>query len=123
MESNKFYVHVSSWIKSYRNSEALFWLRKFINSSGQPREVKEKLHTEIDRKIAGLQHQPVFTQRNGLCFLADSEGHPKVFTTRFSAVCKVAELKLSGYDAELYPGSVFYRIRITEPAPIEALRA
>ncbi len=117
MESNQFYECVSGWIKSYRNPEALQWLRKFVNNSLQPQEVKEKLHCEIDWKIAGLQHQPAFAEKQGLTYLVDDNGHPKVFTTRFSALCKVAELKMKGYEVELKPGSVFYRIQLT-PAPI-----
>ncbi len=123
MEANKFYNHVSSWIKSYRNAEALQRLRAFINSSTQPVDIKEKLNGEIDRKIAGLKQRPMFAMNNGICYLADSEGHPQVFTTRFSAVCKLAELKMNGYDAELKPGSVFYRIQINEPAPMEEMAA
>lgn len=119
MEPNRFYTHVSSWIKSYRNPEALHWLRKFINNSGQPLEVREKLHAEIDLKVSGLKHKPAFAMKNGEYFLVDNEGHQKVFTTRFSAVCKVAELKMKGYEAELHPGTVFYRIKLTEPAPME----
>lgn len=121
MEPNKFYMHVSSWIKSYRSPDALFWLRKFINNSGQPWEIKEKLHHEIDLKISGLKNMPSFALKNGDYYLVDDEGHAKVFTTRFSAVCKLAELKMKGYEAALQPGSVFYRIRLTEPAPIEWL--
>jgi len=119
MEPNKFYAHVSSWIKSYRNPEALHWLRKFINSSGQPHEIIDKLHEEIDWKVAGLKQRPAFTKKNGDHYLVDEEGHLKVFTTRFSAVCKVAELKMKGYEVELKPGNVFYRIILTEPAPID----
>jgi hypothetical protein len=123
MEANKFYNHVSSWIKSYRNAEALHWLRKFINNSQQPEAIKDKLHAEIDWKIEGLKQKPAFAMNNGTCYLADDEGHPKVFTTRFSAVCKVAELKMKGYEAELKPGSVFYRIKLTQPAPMEEMAA
>jgi hypothetical protein len=119
MEPNKFYVHVSSWIKSYRDADALHWLRKFINQSGQPYEIKEKLHAEIDGKIAGLKHRPHFAPTNGDHILADEQGHPKVFTTRYSAVCKVAELKMKGYEVELKPGSAFYRIKLTKSAPVE----
>src|SRR5262245_61419156 len=107
MESNKFYMHVSSWIKSYRSAEALHWLRKFINSSLQPNEVKEKLHSEIDWKVAGLQQKPYFGRKNDEHYLIDDQGHPKVFTTRYSAVAKLAELRMYGYSVELKPGNVF----------------
>lgn len=116
MEPNKFYAHVSSWIKSYRNPEALQWLRKFINNSGQPLDIRERLHEEIDWKIAGLRSRPAFALQNGDGYLVDDEGHPKVFTTRFSAVCKLSELKMKGYNVELKPGSVFYRIKLVAPA-------
>jgi len=118
MEQNNFYRHVSSWISSYRDPDALEWLRKFVNSSLQPVTVKNRLHREIDMKAARLRDRPVFTERNGEYFLADDHGHPRLYTTRFSAVCKVAELKLKGYPAELKTGSAFYRISVHQPAPI-----
>src|ERR1700754_120022 len=104
MDQQKFYSHVSSWIKSYHNADALEWLRRFINSSQQPVEVKKKLHREIDLKIAVLKNKPCFAEVSGSTYLADHHGHPKVYTTRFSAICKVAELKMRGYEAELMPG-------------------
>jgi hypothetical protein len=115
MEQNKFYEHVSSWIGSYHNPEALEWLRRFVNNSFQAQEVKEQLHREIDWKICSLRNRPCFSEVGEDLFLVDEQGHPKVYTTRFSAICKLAELKLKGYDAELKPGSVFYRITLTQP--------
>jgi hypothetical protein len=123
MEQQKFYDHVSKWIKSYHNADALEWLRKFINSSQQPVHIKEKLHREIDIKIAALKNKPCFADINGDTWLVDYEGHPRVYTTRFSAIVKLAELKMRGYNAELAPGNVFYRIRLAEPAPIDELAA
>lgn len=119
METNKFYEHVSSWINSYTNPEALEWLRRFVNNSFQSRAVKEQLHKEIDWKIAGLRNRPVFTEVGDDTFLVDELGHPRVYTTRFSAICKLAELKVKGYEAELRPGDVFYRIVLQPSAPID----
>lgn len=118
MEANQFYACVSSWIKSCRNTESLQWLRRFVNSSLQHHGVKEQLHREMDQKLARLQHLPCFAEKLGHTYLADDNGHPKVFTTRFSAICKVTELKMKGYEVELKPGSVFYKIKLTTPAPI-----
>jgi len=121
METNKFYEHVSSWINSYTNPEALEWLRRFVNNSFQSQAVKEQLHREIDWKIAGLRNRPAFGEVNGDTFLVDEQGHPRVYTTRFSAICKLAELKMKGYEAELRPGDVFYRIALQHPRPDEAV--
>ncbi len=118
MEPTKFYDHVSSWIKSYRNPDALEWLRNFIENSNQPATIRTRLQEEIDFKIAGLRMRPCFAHENGDCILLDEDGNPRVFTTRFSAICKVAELKMKGYSVELKPGSVFYRIKLSQPAPI-----
>lgn len=119
MEAEKFYNHVSQWVRSYHNVDSLEWLRKFITSSQQPIDTKEKLHKEIDNKLFQLKNAPVFQVVDGDNYLVDYEGHPRVYTTRFSAICKVAELKMRGYAAELVPGNVFYRIRSAEPEPIE----
>ena len=118
MEQMNFYRHVSSWISSYRDPDALEWLRRFVNSSQQPIAVKQKLQDEIDRKADHLRNRPAWTLHNGEYYLADDHGHPRVYTTRFSAVCKVAELKLKGYSVELKPGSAFYRIIAHQPAPV-----
>lgn len=123
MDQQKFYNHVSSWIKSYHNAEALEWLRRFVNNSRQPAAVKEKLHREIDIKIATLKNKPCFAAVSGDTYLVDTYGHPKVYTTRFSAICKVAELKMRGYEAELVQGSAFFRIRLAESAPIDNMAA
>lgn len=121
MEAEKFYTHVSKWIKSYHNADALEWLRKFINTSQQPDETKQRLHREIDWKIAALKNAPEFREIDGVRYLVDYEGNPKVYTTRFSAICKVAELKMRGFAAELVPGTVFYRIKCTEPVATDKL--
>lgn len=119
MENEKnFYEHVSSWIKSYHNPDALHWLRRFINNSSEPLDIKEQLHREIDWKVAALRQQPCFNDAQGMGYLVDDSGHPRIYTTRFAAICKVAELKLKGYDVELQPGDVFYKIKLADPAPI-----
>jgi hypothetical protein len=123
METNKFYEHVSSWINSYQNPEALEWLRRFVNNSFQSQAVKEQLHREIDWKIAGLRNRPAFGEVGSDTFLVDELGNPRVYTTRFSAICKLAELKMKGYDAELRPGDVFYRIALQNENPVDEVVA
>ena len=123
MEQNKFYEHVSSWINSYQNLEALEWLRRFVNNSFQSQAVKEQLHREIDWKIAGLRNRPAFSEVGDSTYLVDDMGHPRVYTTRFSAICKLAELKMKGYDAELRAGDVFYRIVLQTETPVDEVVA
>jgi hypothetical protein len=118
MTQDYYYKHVSGWIKTYRDTEALGWLRRFINNSTQPHEIKDRLHKEIDLKMAGLEQKPHFTEMNGITLLADAHGHPEVFTTRFSALCKLTELQLKGYNVSLKPGKVFYRIKLNEQVAV-----
>lgn len=98
MKENIFYNRVSSWIRSYRNPDALEWLRRFVENSTEPAEVKTQLYREIDYKETRLRQQPTFTADN---YLADDKGESRVYATRFGAVCKLAELALKGYDVEL----------------------
>lgn len=119
IQEDKFYMYVSSWIKSYRNPDGLHWLRKFIDNSDQSVTVKMKLHQEIYDKLAGLKQTPNFQDKGGTMYLVDSEGQAKVFTTRFSAVCKTIELIRKGYDVEYVQGSVFYRIRLNSIQEVE----
>ena len=77
MEQNMFYDHVSSWIDSYFNPEALQWMRRFVDNSAQPRDIKDSLHQKIDRKLATLRNVPVFEDRNGIKLLMDKQGHPR----------------------------------------------
>lgn len=119
MEQNTFYNHVSSWIKSYRNPEALAFLTKFITGSQQPDEVKAKLLEEVEHRIASLTGTPGFTEKNGVSYLVDGNGHPKLFTTRFGAITEIATLKMKGYDVELVTGTSFYRIKLNAPLPVQ----
>lgn len=123
MEQTMFYKHVSSWIDSYYNAEALEWLHRFVNNSPQEGEIKERLHMEIDRKIASLTDAPFFCKYDGMEMLMDEtlkeNQHPKVFTTRYAALNKVIELRTKGYDARLVEGNAFYRIQLVQPAPID----
>lgn len=109
MDAQTFYMHVSSWIKSYRNKESLNHMRRFIDNSQQPDDIKELLQKEIDLRLIRLNSWPVFAEE-GERYLLDENNQPKIFTTRFAAICKLAELNLKGYNAELKPGAVFYRI-------------
>lgn len=116
-----FYDHVSSWIKGYHSADGLHYLRRFVNNSHEPVQVKEQLHREIDFKYASLNNLPYFCNTNGSYYLCDDAGHPRIYTTRFAAICKVAELKLKGYNAMLQPGEVFYRIALEDAAPMNQL--
>jgi hypothetical protein len=113
MEQNKFYNSVSGWIASCTTATQLGWIQRMVEHSHECSEIKAKLRQEAIDKMNGLGNAPAVDPAN---FLLDDHGHPQVYTTRFSAVCKLASLKMKGYDAELVPGDVFYRIRLVEPA-------
>lgn len=113
-----FYNHVSSWIDSYYNAEALEWLRRFICNSSQPQEVIDRLQREVDRKMASLTNMPFFGACDGMQLLMDEHCHPQVFTTRYAAMSKVAQLRIMGYDARLLEGNAFYRIQLVQSAPV-----
>lgn len=115
--NNTFYQHVSSWIASYQNPDSIHFLRRFVSNSNESREIKEQLFKLIDIKYAQLRGIPAFSKYKGELYLVDSTGHPRIYTTRFAAICKVAELKLIGYDVELDPGEVFYRIKVKDVTP------
>lgn len=119
MEKNMFYNHVSSWIDSYYKPEALEWLRKFINNSHQPQEMKDRLNREVDRKIASLTAMPFFSNYEGMQLLMDEHCHPQVFTTRYQAMSKVSQLRIMGYDARLLEGNTFYRIQLATTLPTQ----
>lgn len=118
MEKTMFYNHVSSWIESYYNAEALEWLRRFVVNSGQRQEIKDRLEREIDRKIAALTDMPFFGAYDDMQVLMDEHCHPQVFTTRYAATGKVAQLRIMGFDARLLEGGAFFRIQLVQPAPI-----
>jgi|GEM_PF-1559150 len=122
MEKNMFYQHVSSWIESYYNADALEWLRRFINNSMQPQEMKNRLHREVDRKIASLTNTPFFGKYDDMELLLDEHCHPQIFTTRYAAMNKVVQLRVMGYDARLLEGNAFYRIQLVQSAPVNFLR-
>lgn len=117
MENNPFYTHVSSWIESYFNPDALTWLRRFIDNSTQGQDVKEKLNKQIDRKIASLTYSPLFSEYDGMQLLMDKHNHPQIFTTRYAAMNKIVELRRQGYDVRLVEGGVFYRIQLFQLVP------
>ena len=107
MEHSLFYEHVSSWIDSYHNAEALEWLKRFVNASTQPDSIKQELLVQIDRKIATLQGWPRF---NADSLLLDDAGHVEVFTHRYKALCKVVYLRLRGHDVHAVSSGVFYKV-------------
>lgn len=122
MEKNMFYHHVSSWIDSYYNADALEWLRRFINNSMQPVEMKERLHREVDRKMASLSNMPFFGKYDDMQLLMDEHCHPQIYTTRYAAMSKIVQLRVMGYDARLLEGNAFYRIQLVQSAPVNFLR-
>ncbi len=122
MKKNMFYHHVSSWIDSYYNADALEWLRRFINNSTQPAEMKNRLQREVDRKIASLTNMPFFARYDDMELLMDEHCHPQIFTTRYAAMSKVVQLQVLGYDARLLEGNAFYRIQLVQSAPVNFLR-
>jgi len=125
MEKNMFYNHVSSWIDSYYNAEALEWLRRFINNSTQPQDIRDRLQQEVNRKIASLTNMPFFGKYDDMELLMDQslpkQDHPAIFTTRYAAMSKIAQLRQMGYDARLLEGNAFYRIQLVQPAPVNFL--
>jgi len=123
MKENIFYNRVSSWIRSYRNPEALDWVRRFVDNSNEPVNIKEQLYREIDYKETRLRQMPGFTVWAGNTYLADENGQPRVYATRFGAVCKLAELALKGYDVELEQNGTQFRITLTQPAPVNSMEA
>lgn len=123
MKENMFYNRVSSWIRSYRNPEALDWLRRFVDNSTEPEAVKRQLYREIDYKETRLRQMPGFTVSNGSTYLADDKGEVRVYATRFSAVCKLAELALKGYEVELEQTGTQFRITLSAPAPVKGMNA
>lgn len=119
MDANIFYSHVSNWIKSYQNTEALEWLRRFVNNSYQSERIKQRLHKEIDWQIAGIASKPRFTVRNNDLYLVDREGMPAVYTDHIDALLKAAELREYGYEVALMQDGHYYRVRLTHTtAPI-----
>lgn len=123
MKENIFYNRVSSWIRSYRNPEALEWLRRFVDNSNEPAEVKLQLYREINYKETRLRQMPGFTVNNGNTYLADDKGSVRVYATRFGAVCKLAELALKGFEVELEQTGTQFRITLSAPAPVNGMTA
>jgi hypothetical protein len=124
MKENIFYNRVSSWIRSYRNPEALEWLRRFVDNSTEPADVKLQLYREIDYKETRLRQMPSFTCNSQGTFLADDKGAVRVYATRFSAVCKLAELALKGFEVELeQQEDSHFRIVLSAPAPVKGMNA
>lgn len=119
MDQHTFYSHVSKWIRSFENPEALARLTKFITGSPQPDEIKMKLLGEAEARIKALNCPPMFVDILGEQYLKNHAGHPKVFTTRFSAVTEMATLKLKGLDVDLVTTGTFYRIKLNTAKPVQ----
>lgn len=115
-----FYEQVLRWINSYRDADPLQWLRRFVENSTQPFEVKRALNREIDRKVAALNNAPWFSVwEDDVVYLMDKHGGPALYTTRYRAIEKLAQLRRYGYDVRLMKGDAFYRIQLIQPAPID----
>jgi hypothetical protein len=124
MKENIFYNRVSSWIRSYRNPEALEWLRRFVDNSAEPADVKLQLYREIAYKETRLRQMPVFTESDHHTYLADEKGGVRIYATRFGAVCKLAELALKGFEVELeQQDNGHFRISLSAPAPAGGMNA
>ena len=120
-----FYNHVSSWIDSYYNADALDWLRRFVLGSQQPQEIKDSLLLLIEQKTAKIKEEPFFWKHDDMQLLMQGNGknpHPQTFTTRYAAMSKVATLRLMGYDVRLVEGSAFFRIQLVQPEPINCVK-
>ena len=115
LRNSIFQERVSSWIRSYRNPEAMDWLRKFVDNSTEPDEVKQQLYREISYKEARLRAKPAFVQDGNDVFLMNQSGKAYEYGTRFSAVCKLAELALKGYEVELVQSGAIYKIKLLGP--------
>lgn len=108
--SNAFYKHVSSWIDGYYNAESLEWLRRFVDNSDQPEDIKKALNKEIDLKVAYITGTPAFSVTNGKTYLVDKHGNADVITTHYAAMNKKAQLDKLGYITELESTGTFYKI-------------
>jgi hypothetical protein len=118
MEQQIFYSHVSNWVRSHRNPETIETLRNFVDKALQPADIKERLYREIDYKESILRRQPSFTVNEDTTYLAGDDGAPRLYASRFSAVCKLAELTLKGYDVELMQNNNQYLITLSNTAPV-----
>ncbi len=105
-----FYTHVSKWIRSYYNPDSLDWLVKFVENSIEPDEVKAKLIREIKVKKSHLLNEACFTDFDGTMLLTDRTNNPVIYTTRYAAITKLAELTNKGYNVQLVEGNCFFRI-------------
>lgn len=109
----EFYKHVSSWIQSYYNADALEWLRRFIENSNQNASVKQRLLNELELQKAKLTGKFHFKHYDNATYLMDAHGYPEVFTTRYAVMQKLYDISKHGYIAEPVTTGSFYRIRLT----------
>jgi hypothetical protein len=123
MKKNNFFNHVSKWIASYDNIEALEWLRKFIDQSSQPENIKINLRIKLQKRIHSIIQSPKFTKINGDVYLMDEYGLPGIFDKKYTAVKKIVELKQLGFTATIMQDSNYYRIRLTHSAPVNTMCA
>lgn len=123
MVENNFFNHVSKWIASYNDTEALEWLRKFIDQSSQPEEVKVGLRIKLQKRIFSIKNSPKFTKVHEDIYLMDEYGLPGVFDKKFTAVKKIIQLKQLGFSATIMQDYNYYRVRLINPALINPICA
>lgn len=110
IQPNTFYRTVSGWVRTYRNPDSLENLKNYVDASAQPADIKEQLYREIDYKVKQLKAMPLFVKKGDLFYLADDNGEIRLFPKRFTAICKMCELVLKGYDVHLSEQAAGYYI-------------
>lgn len=118
MDSAVFYNNVKRWIDSYRDSEPLKWLRRFIESSDQPAMVKDKLIRRLEVKRCQIDNVPCFQHWDTDIFLLDGHGNPKIYISKREAILEASRLQRLGYDVAAVQGQAFYRIKLVTPEKI-----
>lgn len=125
MSTNIFFNHVSSWIDSYYNADSMEWLRRFIDNSQQPDDIKSKLQGLVDKRQAVIKGTPYFKPFDGKSILMDTAlkntDHPKLFTSRYRALCEVTKLRLAGYDAAVDDNKTFFRVKLLSASTINII--
>lgn len=110
---------VIGWIKGYNHPGCINQLdeqiRKFVDNSDKPEDVKKYLNAFIDMQLATIKGIPWFAtdEKDGCKYLADNNAHIKVYTWKLGAGPEFLKWYLLGYPVELVKVGVFYRIKLT----------
>lgn len=101
-EDQVFSVDPKTWFRAW---DVISW--SYADQKDAVAEVREKI-----KATPKQQHQPKFCQHDSKTYLADRHKHPRVYTTRFSALTKSQQLTRQGYKVEIEPSALgsFYRI-------------